>query len=66
MMHLIHDFMQLPKELLLRECGTQEYEADVVILERLGKIKATSYVIYIFFSRLKKARKVHASNYALT
>lgn len=45
MMHLIHDFMQLPEELPLRECGTQEYEADVVILERLGKINATSYVI---------------------
>lgn len=48
MMHLIHDFMNLPEELQLRECGTQEYEADVVILERHGKIKATSYVVLIF------------------
>lgn len=45
MMHLIHDFMQLPEELQLRECGTQEYEADVVNLEKIGKIKATSCVI---------------------
>lgn len=49
MMHLIHNFMELREELELRECGTQEYEADVVILERLGKIKATSHVIHIFF-----------------
>lgn len=49
-MHLIHDFMKLREDLQLRECGTQEYEADVVILERIGKIEATSYVIFIFFN----------------
>ncbi|KAM4717906.1 ATP-dependent RNA helicase DHX58 isoform 1-T2 [Anableps anableps] len=36
MMQLIHDFMNLPSDVRLRECGTQEYEADVVILEQQG------------------------------
>ncbi|XP_072225459.1 ATP-dependent RNA helicase DHX58 [Leuresthes tenuis] len=36
MMQLIHDFMNLPRDVKLRECGTQEYEADVVILEQRG------------------------------
>eukprot|EP00066_Takifugu_rubripes_P002741 XP_003964848.1 PREDICTED: probable ATP-dependent RNA helicase DHX58 [Takifugu rubripes] len=36
MMQRIHDFMDLPNNITLRECGTQEYEADVVILERHG------------------------------
>lgn len=29
--------MDLPDNITLRECGTQEYEADVVILERHGE-----------------------------
>lgn len=37
MMQRIHDFMDLPGNIMLRECGTQEYEADVVILERHGE-----------------------------
>ncbi|XP_010738101.3 ATP-dependent RNA helicase DHX58 [Larimichthys crocea] len=36
MMQLIHDYMNLPPDFRLRECGTQEYEADVVILEQRG------------------------------
>ncbi|XP_030592483.1 ATP-dependent RNA helicase DHX58 [Archocentrus centrarchus] len=36
MMSLIHDYMDLPPDFRLRECGTQEYEADVVILEQRG------------------------------
>uniref|UniRef100_A0A3B3DZS3 DEXH (Asp-Glu-X-His) box polypeptide 58 n=1 Tax=Oryzias melastigma TaxID=30732 RepID=A0A3B3DZS3_ORYME len=34
MMKQIHEFMNLPRDVRLRECGTQEYEADVVILEQ--------------------------------
>lgn len=37
MMQQIHDFMDLPQSIMLRECGTQEYETDVVILERQGE-----------------------------
>lgn len=37
MMELIHEFMVLPPDFTLREIGTQEYEADVVILEQRGK-----------------------------
>lgn len=33
---MIHDFMNLPPDFILRECGTQEYEADVVSLEKRG------------------------------
>uniref|UniRef100_H3D2C6 RNA helicase n=1 Tax=Tetraodon nigroviridis TaxID=99883 RepID=H3D2C6_TETNG len=36
MMQMIHDFMDLPDPIKLRECGTQEYETDVVLLERDG------------------------------
>nr|XP_020463090.1 probable ATP-dependent RNA helicase DHX58 [Monopterus albus]XP_020463091.1 probable ATP-dependent RNA helicase DHX58 [Monopterus albus] len=36
MMQLIHEFMNLPQDFKLRECGTQEYEADVVTLEQRG------------------------------
>ncbi|XP_023149833.2 probable ATP-dependent RNA helicase DHX58 [Amphiprion ocellaris] len=36
MMEMIHGFMNLPPDVRLRECGTQEYEADVVILEQRG------------------------------
>ncbi|XP_024128513.1 probable ATP-dependent RNA helicase DHX58 [Oryzias melastigma] len=36
MMKQIHEFMNLPRDVRLRECGTQEYEADVVILEQRG------------------------------
>uniref|UniRef100_A0A671XW95 RNA helicase n=1 Tax=Sparus aurata TaxID=8175 RepID=A0A671XW95_SPAAU len=36
MMELIHEFMVLPPDFTLREIGTQEYEADVVILEQRG------------------------------
>lgn len=36
MMQMIHEFMNLPPDLRLRECGTQEYEADVVLLEQQG------------------------------
>ncbi|XP_075894754.1 ATP-dependent RNA helicase DHX58 [Nelusetta ayraudi] len=35
-MQLIHDFMQLPRDFNLRKYGTQEYEADVVILNERG------------------------------
>lgn len=36
-MQMIHEFMTLPPDFRLREPGTQEYEADVVILEQKGK-----------------------------
>ncbi|KAF7697889.1 probable ATP-dependent RNA helicase DHX58 [Silurus meridionalis] len=36
MMKLIHEFMMLDIKLPLREIGTQEYEADVVELEKKG------------------------------
>uniref|UniRef100_A0A3Q3XKB4 RNA helicase n=1 Tax=Mola mola TaxID=94237 RepID=A0A3Q3XKB4_MOLML len=36
MMQLVHQYMNLPADIRLRECGTQEYEADVVILEQQG------------------------------
>ncbi|XP_067089203.1 probable ATP-dependent RNA helicase DHX58 [Osmerus mordax] len=36
MMELIHDFMALGTASQLREVGTQEYEADVVLLEQRG------------------------------
>lgn len=32
----IHDYMNLPPDVQLRVCGTQEYEADVVELEKQG------------------------------
>ena len=37
MMKLIHDFMDLGTASQLREVGTQEYEADVVLLEQRGE-----------------------------
>ncbi|XP_039979860.1 probable ATP-dependent RNA helicase DHX58 [Xiphias gladius] len=36
MMQMIHEYMNLPPDVRLRESGTQEYEADVVILEQRG------------------------------
>lgn len=36
MMLQIHEFMNLPRDVRLRECGTQEYEQDVVLLEQKG------------------------------
>ncbi|KAJ7992343.1 hypothetical protein DPEC_G00277540 [Dallia pectoralis] len=36
MMRLIHDFIEPVSGLTLREIGTQEYEADVVLLEKEG------------------------------
>ncbi|XP_068574914.1 ATP-dependent RNA helicase DHX58 [Cebidichthys violaceus] len=36
MMQMIHEYMNVPPDFTLRECGTQEYEADVVILEQRG------------------------------
>ncbi|MCI4384914.1 hypothetical protein PGIGA_G00044280 [Pangasianodon gigas] len=36
MMKLIHEFMMLDPKFTLREMGTQEYEADVVELEKKG------------------------------
>ncbi|KAK7939916.1 hypothetical protein WMY93_003242 [Mugilogobius chulae] len=36
MMLQIHEFMGLPSDVRLRECGTQEYEQDVVLLEQRG------------------------------
>lgn len=36
MMEMIQDYMNIPPDFRLRECGTQEYEADVVILEQRG------------------------------
>ncbi|XP_029912843.1 ATP-dependent RNA helicase DHX58 [Myripristis murdjan] len=35
-MEQIHEYMVLPPDFRLRETGTQEYEADVVILEQRG------------------------------
>ncbi len=37
MMQLIQEYMNLPSDFRLRECGTQEYEEDVVKLEKRGK-----------------------------
>lgn len=42
MMQKIHDFMDLPDNIKLRECGTQEYETDVVLLEQHGAIAAAA------------------------
>lgn len=36
MMEQIHEFMNLPPDVRLRQVGTQEYEADVVVLEQRG------------------------------
>ncbi|XP_010784105.1 ATP-dependent RNA helicase DHX58 [Notothenia coriiceps] len=36
MMLMIHEFMNIPPGFRLRQCGTQEYEADVVELEKIG------------------------------
>lgn len=36
MMQLIHEFMVIPADFTLRECGTQEYEEDVVKLDKRG------------------------------
>uniref|UniRef100_A0AAQ4QEK9 RNA helicase n=1 Tax=Gasterosteus aculeatus aculeatus TaxID=481459 RepID=A0AAQ4QEK9_GASAC len=36
MMEMIHEYMNIPPDFNLRKCGTQEYEADVVILEQNG------------------------------
>ncbi|KAI9539611.1 hypothetical protein NQZ68_005693 [Dissostichus eleginoides] len=36
MMLMIHEFMNIPPSFKLRQCGTQEYEADVVELEKEG------------------------------
>ncbi|XP_034046661.1 probable ATP-dependent RNA helicase DHX58 [Thalassophryne amazonica] len=36
MMQLIHAYMDLPEGVTLRECGTQQYEADVILLEKQG------------------------------
>ncbi|XP_055008927.1 probable ATP-dependent RNA helicase DHX58 [Boleophthalmus pectinirostris] len=36
MMLQIHEYMNLPRDVKLRECGTQEYEQDVVLLEQRG------------------------------
>lgn len=49
MMQLIHDFMQLPHDFTFRMCGTQEYEADVVIFNERGKTKQTVKSKKIFF-----------------
>lgn len=37
MMKLIHEFMMLDPAFTLRQMGTQEYEADVVELEKKGR-----------------------------
>lgn len=39
MMLMIHEYMTLPSDFRMRECGTQEYEADVVLLEQQGVIQ---------------------------
>ncbi|XP_058509635.1 probable ATP-dependent RNA helicase DHX58 [Solea solea] len=36
MMQMVHEYMNLPPDIVLRETGTQEYEADVVVLEQRG------------------------------
>uniref|UniRef100_A0A1A8I431 RNA helicase n=1 Tax=Nothobranchius kuhntae TaxID=321403 RepID=A0A1A8I431_NOTKU len=35
-MKQIHEYMDVPPDFKLRECGTQEYEGDVMILEQRG------------------------------
>lgn len=69
MMERIHDFMDLPDNLTLREPGTQEYEADVVILERQGEHAApprlpeaeTVFVkTFVFASGVKENNRVWA------
>lgn len=69
MMQRIHDFMDLPDNIILRECGTQEYEADVVILERHGEHAAlrrlpeteTVFVkAFVFASGVKEGNRVWA------
>ncbi|XP_046894879.1 probable ATP-dependent RNA helicase DHX58 [Hypomesus transpacificus] len=44
MMKLIHDFMDLGTASQLREVGTQEYEADVVLLEQRGVFEGNRIV----------------------
>ena len=48
MMEMIHGYMNLPPDVRLRECGTQEYEADVVILEQRGKSTAEFLIVPLF------------------
>lgn len=45
MMLEIHGFMDLPDNFKLREFGTQEYETDVVILEREGESAAAAAAV---------------------
>lgn len=45
MMQQIHEYMNLPPDFRLRECGTQEYEADVVVLEQRGKNRVSFLIL---------------------
>lgn len=70
MMEMIHEYMNLPEGFNLRECGTQDYEADVVILEQRGKTsflthpkKAVTprfllaYKLFVFWIRGKRGQQ---------
>lgn len=70
MMQKIHDFVDLPEDVVLRECGTQEYEADVVNLEKQGEGAAaaagggeTAFALvksFVFASGVKEHNRVWA------
>lgn len=53
MMQQIHEFMNLPSDVRLRECGTQDYEGDVVILEQRGKTTDFSLIVSLFFRLIR-------------
>lgn len=57
MMQKIHDYMIAPPDLALSVCGTQEYEAKVVILEQTGK----SFFVFTF-PVFKAWRKMNFNN----
>lgn len=57
MMQKIHDYMIAPPDLALSVCGTQEYEAKVVILEQTGK----SFFV-VTFPFFKAWRKMNFNN----
>lgn len=60
MMQKIHDYMIAPPDLALSVCGTQEYEAKVVILEQTGK--SFLYSHFLFFFVFKAWRKMNFNN----
>lgn len=54
MMQQIHEFMNLTSDVRLRDCGTQEYEADVVMLEQRGKTVEYDFTFPVFKRHRKK------------